>query len=119
VSGIDAVALTKLDILDGVDEIKVATSYRLPDGTVIDTFPADAEIAETIEPLYETRPAWNAPTEGVTNEADLPKEALDYLCYLEEKIGVPIAIVSNGPRREETMVRGNTPLTGRLRTIIG
>jgi adenylosuccinate synthase len=119
VSGIDAVALTKLDILDGVDEIKVATSYRLPDGTVIDTFPADAEIAETIEPLYETRPAWTAPTEGVTNEADLPKEALDYLCYLEEKIGVPIAIVSNGPRREETMVRGNTLLTGRLRTIIG
>jgi adenylosuccinate synthase len=119
VSGIDAVALTKLDILDGVDEIKVATSYRLPDGTIIDTFPADAEIAETIEPLYETRPAWTAPTEGVTNEADLPKEALDYLCYLEEKIGVPIAIVSNGPRREETMVRGNTLLTGRLRTIIG
>jgi adenylosuccinate synthase len=119
VSGIDAVALTKLDILDGIDEIKVATSYRLPDGTIIDTFPADAEIAETIEPLYETRPAWTAPTEGVTNEADLPKEALDYLCYLEEKIGVPIAIVSNGPRREETMVRGNTLLTGRLRTIIG
>ena len=119
VSGIDAVALTKLDILDGVDEIKVATSYRLPDGTVIDTFPADAEVAETLEPQYETVPAWNAPTEGVTQEADLPAEARDYLRYLEEKIGVPIAIVSNGPRREETMVRGTTALSERLRSIIG
>ena len=119
VSGIDAIALTKLDILDGVDEIKVATSYRLPDGTVIDTFPADAEVAETLEPQYETVPAWTAPTEGVTREADLPAEARDYLRYLEEKIGVPIAIVSNGPRREETMVRGTTALAERLRSIIG
>ena len=119
VSGIDAIALTKLDILDGVDEIKVATSYRLPDGAIIDTIPADAEVAETIEPVYETRPAWTAPTEGVANEADLPAAALDYLRYLEEVVGVPIAIVSNGPRREETMVRGATALADRLRRIIG
>ena len=119
VSGIDAIALTKLDILDGIDEIKVATSYRLPDGSSIDTFPADAEVAELLEPVYETRPAWAAPTEGVTSEADLPTEALDYLAYLESKIGVPIAVVSNGPRREETMIRGNTALSERLRSIIG
>jgi len=119
VSGIDALALTKLDILDGVDEIKVATSYRLPNGETINTFPADAEVAEVLEPQYETRPAWSAPTEGVTNESDLPAEALDYLRYLEEKVGVPIAVVSNGPRREETMIRGNTALSARLRTIIG
>ncbi len=60
VSGIDAIALTKLDILDGVDEIKVATSYRLPDGSTIDTFPADAEVAEALEPIYETRPGWSS-----------------------------------------------------------
>ena len=119
VSGIDAIALTKLDILDGFDEIKVATSYRLPDGSTTDTFPADAEIAEALEPVYETVPAWRRPTEGVTTEAELPPEALDYLGYLEEKVGVPIAIVSNGPRREETMIRGNTELSDRLRKMIG
>jgi len=119
VSGIDAVALTKLDILDGVDEVKVATSYKLPNGETIDTFPADAEIAEVLEPQYETLPGWSTPTEGVTREADLPSEALDYLTYLEGKIGVPIAVVSNGPRREETMIRGNTALADRLREIIG
>jgi len=119
VSGIDAMALTKLDILDGFDEIKVATAYRLPDGSTIDTFPADAEIAEGLEPVYETVPGWSAPTEGVTVEAELPAEALDYLNYLEGKVGVPIAIVSNGPRREETMIRGNSTLSERLRGIIG
>jgi len=119
VSGIDAIALTKLDILDGFDEIKVATSYRLPDGSTTDTFPADAEIAEALEPVYETVPAWRRPTEGVTTEAELPPEALDYLRYLEDVVGVPIAIVSNGPRREETMIRGNTELSARLRKIIG
>ena len=119
VSGIDAIALTKLDILDGFDEIKVATSYRLPDGSTTDTFPADAEIAEALEPVYETVPAWRRPTEGITAEAELPREAHDYLEYLEGKIGAPIAIVSNGPRREETMIRGNTALSDRLRKIIG
>jgi len=119
VSGIDAIALTKLDILDGFDQIKVATSYRLPDGSTIDTFPADAEIAETLDPVYESVPGWSRPTEGVTAEAELPTEALDYLLYLEEKVGVPIAIVSNGPRREETMIRGNSALSERLRSIIG
>ena len=119
VSGIDAIALTKLDILDGFDQIKVATSYRLPDGSTIDTFPADAEIAETLDPVYETVPGWSRPTEGVTTETELPTEALDYLHYLEEKVGVPIAIVSNGPRREETMIRGNSALSERLRSIIG
>jgi adenylosuccinate synthase len=119
VSGIDAIALTKLDILDGFDQIKVATAYRLPDGSTIDTFPADAEIAESLESVYETVPGWSAPTEGVTAEADLPTEALDYLNYLEGLVGAPIAVVSNGPRREETMIRGNTALSERLRKIIG
>jgi adenylosuccinate synthase len=119
VSGIDAIALTKLDILDGFDEIRVATAYRLPDGSTTETFPADAEVAEQLEPIYETVPGWSAPTEGVTSENDLPGEALDYLRYLEERIGAPIAVISNGPRREETMIRGTTAIAARMREIIG
>jgi adenylosuccinate synthase len=119
VSGIDAVAVTKLDVLDGFDELRVATSYRLPDGSQIDTFPADPDVAASVEPVYEAVPGWRRPTEGVTREADLPNEALDYLRYLEGKIGVPVVVVSNGPRREETMVRGDSELAARLRGIIG
>jgi adenylosuccinate synthase len=118
VSGIDALAVTKLDVLDGFDEVRVATGYRLPDGTTTDTFPADAEVAEAVEPIYETRPGWRRPTEGVTHEADLPAEAVDYLAYLEEKVGSPIAVVSTGPRREETLVRGDSSLTARLRDLM-
>jgi adenylosuccinate synthase len=119
VAGIDAVALTKLDVLDGFDELRVATSYRLPDGSLSNTFPADADIAGAVKPVYESIPAWSRPTEGVTAEPDLPPEALDYLRTLEETIGVPVVVVSNGPRREETMIRGTSALADRLRTIIG
>jgi len=118
VAGIDAVAVTKLDILDGFETIKVVTGYRLPDGSTIDTFPADAEVAETVEPLHEELPGWTKPTEGVVHEDDLPPEAKSYLEFLEEKLGVPAVIVSTGPRREETLVRGQSELAQRLRSII-
>jgi len=118
VAGIDAVAVTKLDILDGFETIKVATSYRLPNGSTVDTFPADAELAESLEPIYEELPGWSAPTEGVIAENDLPPEAKNYLAFLEEKIGAPAVIVSTGPRREETLVRGNSGLSEQLRSII-
>lgn len=117
VSGIDALAVTKLDILDGFDEIRVATAYRLPDGSTVSTFPADAEIAAAASPVYETRPGWSLPTEGVTAEADLPAEAVDYLRYLEGLVGVPISVVSTGPRREETLIRGGSALARRLRDL--
>jgi adenylosuccinate synthase len=118
VAGIDAVAVTKLDILDGFDTVKVATGYRLPDGSTLDTFPADAELAESLEPIYEELAGWSAPTEGVIAEASLPPAAKDYLAFLEEKIGAPAVIVSTGPRREETLVRGNSTLADQLRKII-
>jgi len=118
VAGIDAVAVTKLDILDGFETIKVVTGYRLPDGSTIDTFPADAEVAETLEPLHEELPGWKTPTEGVVHEDDLPPEAKRYLDFLEEKLGVPAVIVSTGPRREETMTRGDSELANQLHEII-
>ena len=74
VAGIDAVALTKLDILDGFDTIKVVTGYRLPDGSTIDTFPPDAEVAESIVPIHEELPGWTTPTEGVVQEGDLSRK---------------------------------------------
>ncbi len=118
VAGIDAVAVTKLDILDGFETIKVVTGYRLPDGSTIDTFPADAEVAEAVEPLHEELPGWTTPTEGVVHEDNLPSEAKSYLDFLEEKLGVPAVIVSTGPRREETLVRGQSELAQHLRSII-
>jgi len=118
VAGIDAVAITKLDILDGFDTVKVATGYRLPDGSTRATFPADAELAESLEPIYEELPGWSAPTEGIVAEDDLPSEAKNYLAYLEDKIGAPAVIVSTGPRREETLVRGDSALADQLRSII-
>jgi adenylosuccinate synthase len=118
VAGIDAVAVTKLDVLDGLDIVKVATGYRLPDGSTVDTFPADSELAESLEPIYEELPGWSAPTEGVVSEDDLPAEAKSYLAYLEGKIGAPAVIVSTGPRREETLIRGDSALSEQLRSII-
>jgi len=118
-AGIDAVAITKLDILDGFETIKVVTAYRLPDGSTTDTFPADAEIAEAAVPILEELPGWDTPTEGVTDENDLDHDAESYIRYLEDKLGVPAVIVSTGPRREETLVRGTAELASRLRGIIG
>jgi adenylosuccinate synthase len=118
VAGIDAVAVTKLDVLDGFDRIKVVTSYRLPDGSTLDTFPADAEVAATLEPVHEELPGWPSPVEGVTNEKDLSAEAESYIRFLEEKIGAPAVIVSTGPRREETLIRGDSDLATQLRSII-
>jgi adenylosuccinate synthase len=118
VAGIDAVAVTKLDVLDGLETVKVATGYRLPDGSTLDTFPADAELAESLEPIYQEFPGWSAPTEGLIAEDDLPAEAKSYLTFLEEKIGAPAVIVSTGPRREETLVRGDSALADQLRSII-
>ena len=118
VAGIDAVAVTKLDVLDGFETLKVATSYRLPDGSTLDTFPADPEVAAVIEPVLEELPGWSSPTESVVREEELPAEAEDYLRFLEAMIGVPAVVVSTGPRREETMVRGDSDLAQQLRGVI-
>ena len=91
---------------------------RLPDGSTLDTFPADAEVAESLEPIHEELPGWSRPTEGVVDENELPPEAKNYLAFLEDKIGVPAVIVSTGPRREETLIRGRSELAEHLRAII-
>ncbi len=104
VSGIDALAITKLDVLDGMETLDVCTAYRC--GTEILTeMPGDtAQFAKCV-PVYETLPGWKAETRGVTNFADLPRDARHYLHKLEEICGVPVALVSTGSERSHTIIR--------------
>jgi len=104
INGIDGIALTKLDVLDGLDEVLICTGYRIGDRIVTD-FPADVHTAATWQPVYETLPGWKVPTRGVRVFSDLPDEARHYIARLEEVSGVPIAIVSTGSDREETIIR--------------
>jgi adenylosuccinate synthase len=118
VGGIDAVAITKLDVLDGLETLQVAVGYELPDGARLATVPADPNLLDHVTPIYETVPGWHEPTEAVTHETDLPEAARSYLAFLEQRVGVPIVLVSTGPRREETLVRGDLPLARRLAEVI-
>lgn len=100
-NGFTEVAITKLDVLDGMPELKICTGYRLPNGRTIQNVP-DTPIYETVEPIYESWPGWPAnSTASARAWADLPATAQRYLRRIEELIGVPIRYVSVGPKREE------------------
>ncbi len=85
INGLDSVALTKLDVLDGLDEIKVCTGYR-HGKDVLTEWPADLNVLARCEPVYETLPGWSTPTSGVTRYDDLPREAQRYVAFLEEDV---------------------------------
>jgi adenylosuccinate synthase len=104
VSGIDVLALTKLDVLDGLESISLCTGYRC-DGRVVHDFPADLTLLAGYEPVYEQMPGWTEPTRGAQSYEQLPKAAQAYVRRLEEVTGVPAAIISTGSDREETIVR--------------
>ena len=104
VNGIDALALTKLDVLDGLPELQVCTAYRVR-GTAIGELPSDLSQLTDCEPIYETLPGWRAPTRGVRRYGDLPAEARGYIARIEEITGVPAAILSTGSDREDTIIR--------------
>src|SRR5919199_2056198 len=107
INGFDTVALTKLDILDALDEIKVCVGYRLK-GKPCDSFPAVSHELREVEPVYETLPGGTASTEGVTELENLPARARDYVEFISEQIGVPVGLVSTGPERSQTiLVRGS------------
>lgn len=110
-SGIEAVALTKLDVLDSLERIPVAVAYRLGDREVIE-FPDDAEELAAVQPVYEELPGWNTDTTGITEFEKLPPLAQAYVRRLEEFMGVPVVLISTGPRREETILRRIPPLSG-------
>jgi len=119
VAGIEAIALMKLDILDGFENLKVAVGYDLPDGGTLDCLPADLELLAKVKPRYVELPGWSQTTAGVTDVGGLPGEAREYLRFLEANLGVPIVLVSTGPRRNETLITGKTTLAEQLRMLLG
>lgn len=102
-SGVNGLALTKLDVLDELDEIRVATGYRFGDQE-LSALPSDPDTLAAVEPVYQTFPGWRQSTVGTLAIEDLPANAKAYLEAIETLAGVPIVIVSTGPRREETVV---------------
>jgi adenylosuccinate synthase len=100
VNGLTGLAITKLDVLDTLPELAIATAYRTPDG-VVDEFPADTGSLGEVQPVYETLQGWQAPTEDIRKLQDLPRNARAYLERLEEITGAPIEMVSVGTRRSQ------------------
>jgi adenylosuccinate synthase len=105
-SGISGLALTKLDILDGFDEIQVCTGYRL-DGREIDYLPAGELAQARVEPVYETIDGWKEPTARARSWAQLPAQAIKYVRRIEELVGCPVALLSTSPEREDTILMTN------------
>jgi adenylosuccinate synthase len=104
INSLSGFCMTKLDVLDGLKEVKICVAYRMPDGREVTTTPLAAENWEGIEPVYETLPGWSETTFGVKTLEGLPQAARDYIKRVEEVTGVPIDIISTGPDRSETMI---------------
>ncbi|MCK5827645.1 adenylosuccinate synthetase, partial [Candidatus Bipolaricaulota bacterium] len=103
-NGCTELAITKLDVLSGFDEVKVCRSYKL-DGHTIETFPLSAELLEQCEPQYETVAGWSEQISGIRDASELPKRVMEFIQLVEEDVNVPIEIISVGPEPEATMVR--------------
>ena len=116
INGLDCLAITKLDVLDAVDEIKVCVAYEL-DGTTCDHLPSNASQFARCKPIYKTVPGWKQPTTHCRSLDDLPKQALDYLKFLAELMKVPIAIVSLGASRDQTIIVED-PIHGPKRALL-
>ena len=109
VNGFDSLIMTKLDVLDELDEIPVCTGYRVK-GKIIDDMPATNADIESIEPIFEHLPGWKSSTRGISHYNQLPQSARQYIEYLQEKSGVEIGCVSTGPERTETMILAGSKL---------
>jgi adenylosuccinate synthase len=103
VGGIDGIALTKLDVLDGLKEVRICVGYRLGSQS-LDRFPAGMAEQGRVEPVYETLPGWSQSTRGARSFAELPAEAIKYVRRVEELIGAPVALLSTSPEREDTIL---------------
>jgi adenylosuccinate synthase len=103
VNGFDSLILTKLDVLDDLDEIPVCVAYR-----DTDDMPATNGAMQRVQPVYERLPGWKRNTRGLSTLSDLPPAARDYVAFLEERSGVEVGCVSTGPERNETLVLPGT-----------
>ena len=104
VGGIDGIALTKLDVLDELKELKVCVAYEDAQGKRYDYYPASLKLQAEVTPVYETLEAWSQSTKGAKSWADLPATAVKYVRRIEELIGAPVALLSTGPERDETIL---------------
>ena len=102
-NGFDSVALTKIDVLDALEEIKVCVGYEI-DGERVDTFPAVSQDLRQIKPIYKTLEGWQSDTLGITKIDDLPPKACEYVDFLSDSIGVEIGLISTGPERSQTII---------------
>jgi adenylosuccinate synthase len=109
VNGFDTLFITKLDVLDHLDEIPVCVGYRLC-GADVDQMPATYRALEAIQPVYENLPGWRGSTRGISRFDDLPERARAYLRFLEEKAGIEVGGISTGPERNETIIRAGSKL---------
>lgn len=102
VNGMTHIAITKLDVLDGLDSIKVCVAYNI-DGEITEEFPLSYSKFERAKPIYREFPGWKKPVRGIRRKEDLPKEAMEYVDYIAQTMGVEILMVSTGPSREDTV----------------
>ncbi len=114
INGFTSVALTKLDVLDALDEIKVCVGYNL-DGKRCDSLPAVSQDLRRVEPIYETLPGWKSSTVGTTDLNELPVGAREYVNFLSNRIGVQIGLVSTGPERSQTIIVRDSALAEWIR----
>ncbi|MEL7059279.1 MAG: adenylosuccinate synthase [Acidobacteriota bacterium] len=109
INGIDALAITKLDVLDEVEEIALCVAYDV-DGERVEEFPSSLDVLRRARPIYETVEGWQTSTDGTLDLSELPDKARAYLDRLATEVGAPIGLVSSGPRREETVVLDSTEM---------
>ena len=103
ISGVTGIALTKLDVLDGFEQVKICTGYRL-NGKVYDYLPSHAADQAAVEPIYETMDGWHESTAGARSYAELPANAIKYIQRVQELIETPVALVSTSPERDDTIL---------------
>ena len=106
ISGIDGIALTKLDVLDELDEIKMCVEYDL-NGKKMDYLPAAVEDQLKIKPIYKTFPGWKSSTQGIKRFDDLPEKAKNYIYALEDFVGTKVSSISTSPERDDTILLEN------------
>jgi len=118
VAGIEAIALTKIDVLDAFEEIRIGVAYEDTSGSRIEAFPADTSVLDHVRVRYERLAGWEGSVEGLRDPAALPEAARALISRIEELLGIPVVLLSTGPRREETMILGDSSVASRLRDLL-